>query len=503
MQMMGSTGMFELIMMLALPMGGGNDLLDFVPTDKFWQSQGVFVSGKTMISELRATSAEDISSLIEQLSSADFHARERACREILAHGPIVTPQLEAAAKATNGETAMRARSLMRLLGGSQKTSAARRLMAMRTLGELRHRDAIGPLRKLLKSESPFVADFAAQAIARIEGKPVIRRRPTRAELDEDLWILPAKCAAVGQASLLRKVPMSFEKALEKMGPGRRGRAVNKAQVLTKFNALALAAANSLGNMRLDAHTLGVSDDFSQRKGFMVIVVRGQFDRRAVVATLRKQFSGPGAGGFGGMIGVSQINGVDVLSFFGVFKVLLLSDSRMIIIATPSGGFGGAGGGGGMPVKEMIAAAKAGKRPLHENKPLTALVKSIDRDKASLWAAMVPSEHYKKFPLFAPFDSMTLTAVQHEDGSVTGKLVALGADGDARRAAVAMMEQGKAEGTREMEREAARMPVVIPFVAFMKSIETRQDDRSVTVTAKIEDAGPMLMMPLVMMASYGF
>ena len=500
---MGSTGMFELIMMLALPMGGGNDLLDFVPTDEFWRSQGVYVSGRAMISELRVVSADDISPLIAQLSSAEFDAREKASREILRRGPAVVPQLERAAETGGGETALRARSMVRLLSGSPKMSAARQLMAMRTLGELRHREAIGPLKMLLKSEQPFVAEYAAAAIARIEGKPAVRRRPTRAELDEDVWLLPAKCAVVGQASLLRKIPLSFEKALEKMGPGRRGRAIDKAQSLKKFNTLALAAADSIGNMRLDALTMGISDDFNGRKGFMVIVARGQFDRRAVVSTLRKQFGGGGAGGFGGMLGVSQIDGVDVLSFMGMFKVLLLSDSRMIIVVTPGGAFGGAPGGGGLPDREMIAAAKAGKRPLQENKPLTALVKSIDREKSSLWAAMIPSEHYKTVPLFAPFDSITFTAQQHADGSATGRLVALGADGDKRRAAMAMFERGKAEGAREIQREARRMPMLQPLVAFMESIEYRQDDKSVTVTAKIKDAGPMLMMPLVMMVSMGF
>ena len=102
-----------------------------------------------------------------------------------------------------------------------------------------------------------------------------------------------------------------------------------------------------------------------------------------------------------------------------------------------------------------------------------------------------------------FELIMMLALPMGGGSVTGKLVALGADGDARRAAVAMMEMGKAEGTREMKREAARMPAMLPFVAFMESIEYRLDDKSVIVTAKIDDAAPMLMMPLVMMASFGF
>ena len=498
--MMG-TGIIELVMMLALPMGGGNDLLDFLSTDEFWASQGVqVVSRRAMMSELRVVQADDISSLIKQLSDVKFQTREVATREILYLGPSVIPQLEAAAKNTTGETALRARSLVRILAGSPQTSSARQLMAIRTLGELRHRKAIGPLQGFLKSKKPFVADYAARAIARIEGKPSPRHRPTRAELDEDVWILPAKCAVVGQAALLRPIPLSFEKALEKMGPERRrrGRSITKSDLLKRFNSMTLAAAHSLGNIRLDALTLGVSDDIDARgKGFVVVVARGQYDRKAVVATLRKEIASAGrfGGGFGGGFSMSRIDGVDVLSFFGVFQVLLVSDSRMIFIGGP--------GGAGAAVKEMIAAAKRGKGTLHENKKLAALVKSVDRSKLSLWAAMVPSEHYKKFPLLAAFDSMTLTAVQHEDGSVTGKLLALGADGDKRRAAIAMMEMGRAEGTREMRREAQRMPAAAPFVAFMESIKHRQDDKSVTVTAKIDDPGAMLMMPLVMVASQGF
>jgi len=486
-------GVIEMLMMLALPMGGGNDLLDFVPTDEFWRSQKVFVSGRAMLSELRVVAAPDISESIKQLSSDDFSSREKATREILLLGPAVVPQLEAAVKTGGAETALRARSLIKTLGGSKKTSATRKLIAIRTLGELRHRQALGPLDKLLKSEQPFVADYAGRAIARIEGKPYHRQRPSRAELDEDVWILPAKCAAVGQVSLIRPVPLSLKKALEKVTPRRRGVEVKPADMLKRVNAMIIATANSLGNVRLDALTMGVSGDIGNRTGFVVIVARGQYDRKAFVAAIRQMAAK--AGPIRGRFSVSQVDGVDVISLFGEFQVLLVSDQRMILVGGPRAAV--------LPVKEMIAAAKAKKGTLHENKKLAQLIKSVDRNNSSLWAAMVPTENYKKFPLFAPFDSMTLTARQHADGSVTGKLVAHGADSDARRAAVALFYEHKEHGTREIREEVERMPMVLPIVAFLQSIKHSQDEKSVTVTAKIDDPGPMLMMPLMMAASFGF
>src|SRR4029450_7599275 len=95
-------------------------------------------------------------------------------------------------------------------------------------------------------------------------------------MKQDLWLLPANCAVVGQFSPRGGLAVPFDRALAKMDI----RAEQKEERLQSLTETVLALAERVGNMRVDGVSVGLSGDISDRSGFLVAVLRGQFDRVA-------------------------------------------------------------------------------------------------------------------------------------------------------------------------------------------------------------------------------
>src|SRR6185436_2471792 len=167
-------GSFSMIFFLftLISGGGGNHLLDYASTKAYWQSKGVAVSVQTMSAELKTSDAEDITQLVAQLASPDGNVRAGASKKIVQLGEAVLPQLEKAAETPDAEVAASVKTLIADISAASKKNAVRRLMAIRTLGELKKPEGLAALRPLLNAKQMFVAEYAARSIAQIEGKPV-------------------------------------------------------------------------------------------------------------------------------------------------------------------------------------------------------------------------------------------------------------------------------------------------------------------------------------------
>jgi len=191
-------GMMEMLMLLLSGGGWGNDLLDYLPTSAYWRAKGVEVSVERMTAELAVAEPADLAQLIRDLG-ADRHAtREAASAKLRALGPVAIPALKKAAESDDPEVRTRAKELLEGLSGGAQANAIRRLMAIRTLGELKKPEALAALRPLLEAKEPFVADYAARAIATIEGRAHERAAASREMLWRDLCLLPANCGIVAQ-----------------------------------------------------------------------------------------------------------------------------------------------------------------------------------------------------------------------------------------------------------------------------------------------------------------
>src|SRR5262245_31879561 len=136
---------------LSLITGGANDLLDYLPSDAYWAQKDVQVSVEAMIRELAEKPAgQDVAKLIADLGSPDAETRDKAALQIREGGTRATfAALLEAGESPDAEIRRRARMLMQQIGADETQRSVRRLMAIRTLGELGKPEATAALKPLL------------------------------------------------------------------------------------------------------------------------------------------------------------------------------------------------------------------------------------------------------------------------------------------------------------------------------------------------------------------
>ena len=471
--------MAPITILMVLLGGGGNDLLDFVPTEAFWKSQEVEVTTAKLLGELKSAEAADASKLIKQLGASQQADREQAQRKLEAMGPGVLPQLRKAAKSPDAEVAMRIDSLIASLSKKGAARTARRLMAIRALGEGKDREALPALRKLLKSKAVFEAEYAAAAIAGIEGKPFKRTGASGKAMASDLWLLPGNCAAVGQVRLTPGKPISVEQVAKKLAPMMPEGGAEAA--LATVNEVIISLAVQLGNIRLEGVTFGVADDVGNGSGYVVFVVRGLYDPAAVRSIMINRLR----------LESEKMGGLELFRVQGNAAVILASKDRFIFLAGPSRDK--------LPIQEMAAALKSGKGKLADNKPMAKLIKSADRS-GPIWAACCISETYRQSSLLAPLRTLTLTA-KRRPKELHLTLSAIGTDVEKVAAAVKEFNGHMAKGREELARAAERMPMLKPMAEFIGSIKATAKGANATVTARLPGEPTMLMgMPAMLWTS---
>ncbi len=469
------------ILMLVLSGGGSNELLDFIPTDAYWQSKGVTVTVEAVAGELSTETPAELPRLIRDLGADDYEAREAATKALRAIGAPAKAALEQAAESNDPEVRVRARKLLQNLhrGGAQ-ARAVRRLMAIRTLGELGKAEALPALRPLVESKEPFVAQYARRAIAAIEGRDYTAPTVERAALEVDLRLLPPGCGLVGQTILTRR-SFSIEQTLEQAGgnlPGGR----DLGQIKTKLTAGLLMVAEKIGNVRVDALTLGLAEDVGDNSGFVVVAARGLYDADAVKAVLRQT----GAE-------VSTVNGVDVLKVDNEFRLIPCSNERFVLVGGPRQQ--------AMQVA-MEPVTQAIQRPPAKRRfgpKMEKVLAGVDTAQP-LWVAARVTDAYRVVPLFAAFESATLGAKMDAEGALVGALVAKGTDPAAVKSAADTLRKGIEEGIEELQQEAARMPFVKPMLAVLKSLDVTTEGGTLTITGTFEGSLMLPMMPMLMFSA---
>lgn len=279
-----------LLMVLSLSItGSGRDMLDYMGTDVYWKQKSVTVTPENMLAELGTGKGEtvgDISPLIKQLGDENYKARKDAFAKIKALGAPVIPQLKAAKEAATDPDVKDA--CERLIGGftgATKSGQVRRLMAIRTLGELKDKSALPALQKLTDSKEQFVADYANAAIASINGTPYTRPGATAEQRASDVAMLPAEVGAVLQLSANggQTVPLQrlLDQAFKSIGDNSPEAQEQKNRTITEMNAGILKTLEQMGNIRVDVATVGISNQVGPNQGFGVIIVRGQYDPTAL------------------------------------------------------------------------------------------------------------------------------------------------------------------------------------------------------------------------------
>jgi len=473
-------GMMELLMALLSGGGWGNDLLDYLPTSAYWKAKGVAVSVERMVPELAASEPGDLAPLIRDLGAQQYETREAATAKLRAAGPVAIPALRKAAEADDPEVRARAREILEGLSGGAQALAVRRLMAIRTLGELGKPEAVPALRALLESKEPFVADYAARAIALLEGKPHERPQATKEQAWSDVCLLPANCGIVAQVRMPAGQAASFEEVLKKVLPTLpMGQDAERA--LGELTQAVAALAERIGNVRLDTLTVGVSDDLGGRSGSVVLVARGLYDAQAAAATLKQM-----------NVRTVNVAGVEAFQPESEVRLILASNERFIFTAGASPEQ--------LPGEQLAAALKNPPEKPALSSAMLQLIKALD-PASPAWVAVTMSDAYRQAPFLAPFDTIAAMGKPAEGGVFAITVTAAGKDPEAVKQAAATIEGGVKQGLAEIKREAERMVFLKPIAEFMESIRIEAAGARATLTAKMKGQGSALLMP--MMVLFGF
>jgi hypothetical protein len=403
-----------LILMMLLGGGSGTDLLDLVPSDAYWKAKDVDFTAASIMLELNSIKPDDTS----------------------------------------------------------KATAVRRLMAIRTLGELKSPDAVSSLKQQLDSKETFVADYAQRAIDNIEGtattQPSSGVPPDR--MKQDLYMLPEHCGSVGQVRLLPGKMFDMKKLLVTAATSQPGDAGDQPQPDTgkaEMTAGLITLAELTGNIRVDGITLAVSDDVGEQKGFIVMYIRGKWDADAVKAAIQTEFNQTTTAGeveFMKPPGNGQGIGCAVVS-----------DEFFVLATGPNAG--------SVPFEDIGAAIKSGKGKFEDSTDLVKVINSIDTTQP-FWGAMLVGDNYKQAPMLTAFDSLTLVGKPTDDG-VSFEAKGAGQDADAVKSAVDQMNNIMGEARGEVGHVAEQNPMIQPFADFMTSIELKSDGMTATGTGTMK------------------
>ena len=486
---MMAMGIMPLLMALMMSQNMGGDLLDYCPSADYWHFKGVEVTEAAMFMELGGGEEGDAARLVQQLGSSKFKTREAATAQLQEMGARALPALREAATSNDVEVSSRARELIKKVPGeSGKAGEVRRLMAIRTLGELKSEKALPALQQLAGSKELFVADYAMAAISDIKGKAYERPGISRKELDADLACLPRACALVAQSTIGTKRPGSAGSWLNEMdrtmmtfGAQMGGAPPNfRAEVVKGF----LGVVEKTGNVRLQSITLGVDGNVGDQKGFMLMIARGAFDPAAVKKYMLES----------GMHATTR-NGVQFFSPADEAQFAVISNSTLVFIAGANPAE--------MPGAKVVKALTAEAPEMQLEKKVAELIGKVDRDSAT-WAVVSMTDSYRQAPFSEPFDNASLT-IDNKDESTALTLTASGKDEERVKTSVNTMRAKQQESLAQLKQQmAAAGPMtemMKPAQELLEGIKIDLDGGMATVTLSISnDAGGIMSMPMMWMGT---
>jgi hypothetical protein len=372
------------VVALVLLLGqGGNQLLDYVDTREYWKLQNRPITPAEMLAALEVRPV-DLDPMLRKLASPDPAVRAAGVAEIRAVGAAALPRLEEVAGLGIAPLSPTAAALAQEIRQKSKAQAVRRLMAIRTLGELRDRSALPVLEPLRQSTAMFEAQYAARAIAAITGQelpPVDDRARRRAEA----LLMPEDCRALVQ---LATPPgkATLAEVCERLGPLP---GIPRTEAVARLSAQLVAVAEKVGDVRIDGVTIGVAGDVGPDDGWAAAIIHGQWDRAAVHHYVRSQASG---------IEVVTTAGTELLALEETLFVGLVTDERAVVCLGPERNR--------LPLDELIRAAQTGQGPLGEVPNMADLIARMDVA-GVLWGVMRTTAAFREADMLRPFDTIML------------------------------------------------------------------------------------------------
>jgi hypothetical protein len=432
---------FTLFMFFGGLFGAGNDLLDYIPAEAYWKLKAAQLTFASMADEVRLADPAAAVNLARAFESSTGADRDRLALALIDQGESARPELDRLARSADAELAARAKDCIEAINKAPKERGVRRLMAIRTLGGLGKNEAIPLLQPLLKSREPFVAAYAAEAIASLEGKPALLR-PLPPALKDDIWRLPADCRAVAQIAPKVFGPEMADRVLTVM---KLPQGVDRDEAIAGLTFTLAQIADHFGDVRFDGITLGGSGDLNENAGYLIAILRGQYDHATVNRILSDDHT-PFNDFADGRIYVP-----------GGMARFAPSDNLLIFAASPNGT---------PPVQAVVAAARSApatqpattqtadgnlsgppttnpapnepdaNSQLQASADMVKLIGSVDTTQP-VWLAVKSGEAWRNIPGLAGLETLTLTGRPTRDTPLELHLEAKLADAAAARDAAAV------------------------------------------------------------------
>jgi hypothetical protein len=448
-----------LSLILFLLFGGGKDLVSYIPPQIYWESKGVeMVTVDTLLPDIAAKDPNvDVEKLVTALGSDEPAVREKAAKSLLSAGPAIVAALDKEANSPDVEVARQVRIIAARIRTEAKPREIRRLMAIRTLGDLKDAKALPALKALTASTEPFVADYANEAIAKIEGKPAPARQRDAKAMAADLELLPSACAIVLQIQPKPGLATTIEAAAAKTELEESGKKTRLRHGATEL----IETAERLGNIRVDGLTIGISGDFTLAKGHIIAIVRGQYDPEfAPVAARREQMP------------VTTVGGRNLYQWGLESYLLFPSSDRLVLLASMDPQQ--------LPAGEVVKALESGKGTLRKNAELSKLIDTADALQP-IWGVGKLTAALQAAPPLEGVDAIKLVGTQDAD-KVELKLTTTGADPAKAQAAAKAAEALVHDPLQELQKLAEFMPPLRLARDFLKSIRFAPSEGTITGTA---------------------
>jgi hypothetical protein len=415
----------------------------------------------------------DVSKLIDDLASPDPQTREDAANKIAAVGTAALEPLRQASRSQIPSIAASAKRIITRIEGADRAPALRRLMAIRELGELNQKEGIAALEPLLKLAEPFVAEYAAEAIDHINGKPFHRAHP--ADVRADVYLLPQGCRAVGQVLGPPGGPVNMDRELGRMpaAPG-----FEPGPIAENLQKMLISSAEQIGNVRLDAITVGLAGEITLNSGYAVVIGRGTYDPRAIGEWMHSQ-----------QFPSNRVGGVEVFQPPGAESAVFFPDGHhACFIASPHGA--------AIPLEEVVAAIQRGRGGLNGVAEMKRLVDAAPAGQP-LWAVAKITPSYAQAPVFAPFDTIELGSDRQGD-SINLQVRARGQQPEKARAAAQMVQDGARQLAANARQALPGMPMLKPFVNATESVRCEATAGNATLTANLKGIqSGLFLLPLLM------
>ena len=238
------------------------------------------------------------------------------------------------------------------------------------------------------------------------------------------------------------------------------------EILAQINDQIGKVAGKIGNVRLDAVTLGLSDDIGGDRGFVVIIGRGEYDHKALESFLSAQKRTEH----------HEIGGTMFLGMDGDDLALApVSTELLVLVGGPSWDQ--------FPLDEVAARLKARPAEGAFSAELQKVIARADRT-GSVWGAGLVPAGMKQVPPIAPFDEIVISTRALDDRGLTQlKLEGVGTDAVAIADTMNQMKQMVGQGIAEMRQQP--QPGMLPIIKIMEGLKFYSMGLNGTMSAEID------------------